>query len=366
MTTLGNRLQDRSVNNLDFLRLVAALLVIVSHCFGLLGYSRDPLGRLTDGWEAFAGLGLRIFFFMSGMLITASWCRTPSMLIFARKRVLRIFPGLMVATFFCVFIIGPLGTALGLGRYFSSPNTYWYLLNGLLPAFAYYLPGVFAFNPNHAVNGSLCTLPYELRCYIVVLACGSLRLLTPKIFPLAAAVLLALILRRHWPSGGVFRLGDSVEMCEIEFLLGAAAYLYREWLPMHRALVALASVAYLGTLTCPWLGQWIALFAVPYLILYIAQVRIPVLGQWARYCDLSYGMYIYAFPIQQLFVHTFDVDIGVAGLLPISVVLTAGIAYFSWHLVERPVLALRWNWPRPPDAVTIPSGGVVRPTIPAA
>ncbi len=373
MTTLGDRLQDRGANNLDFLRLVAALLVILSHCFGLLGYDRDPLDRLTDGWEAFASLGLRIFFFMSGMLVTASWCRTPAMLPFARKRILRIFPGLMVATIFCVFVVGPLGTAMGLGRYLSAPYTYWYLLNGVWPGFSYYLPGVFAFNPNHAVNGSLWTLPYELRCYLVVLVCGKLRLLTPKFFPLAAAVSFALILQHHWlpgegsPAGGVFRLGGGLEMCEVEFLLGAAAYLYRRWLPMHRGLAVLALAAYLGAWTLPWLGQWVALCAVSYLVLYVAQVRIPALGQWAKYGDLSYGMYIYAFPVQQLFIHTFDVDIGVAGLLPLSVALTAGIAYFSWHLVERPALALRWNpWPRRPDAGMIPSGGVVRPTVPAA
>lgn len=358
MTTLGNRLQDRSENNLDFLRFLAALMVIFSHCFGLLGYSQDPLHHLT-GWETFGSLGLRIFFFMSGMLVTGSWCNASSTLAFVRKRVLRIFPGLAAAVLFCTLVIGPLSTVYTPVEYFAKEHTYRYLLNAFLPTIAYGLPGVFVVNPNHAVNGSLWTLPYELLCYLAVMICGKLRLLTTKIFPLTAVGLLALIVcRRLEPGGnplvdGHFRLG-SLELCEIEFLLGMAAYLYRQSLPINRWLAALVLMAYLGTIPTGTVGQFVALFAVPYLILYLAQVRIPRLGRWARYGDLSYGMYIYAFPIQQLCINTFDVDIGVARLFVLSVALTAGIAYFSWHWVERPTITLRWvpRRQREPENVT--------------
>ena len=77
----------------------------------------------------------------------------------------------------CTFVVGPLGTILNPAQEVSYvEDTYRYLLNDLLPGNAYYLPGVFAFNPYQSVNGSIWTLPYELRCYVVVMICGRLRL----------------------------------------------------------------------------------------------------------------------------------------------------------------------------------------------
>lgn len=356
MPTLGNRLQDRSENNLDFLRFLAAAMVIFSHCYGLLGRYRDPLQQL-QGWETFGSLGLRIFFFMSGMLITSSWCNGSSTLSFVRKRILRIFPGLAVAVLFCVLIVGPLNTVFTQAEYFSNKHTYQYLLNAFLPMYVYGLPGVFVLNPYHTVNGSLWTLPYELLCYLAVMICGKSRLLTTRRFPLTAVALLALILcRRLEPGGnplvdGHFQL-SSLEVCQIEFLLGMATYLYRQWLPINHGWAALACVAYLGTLTTATVGQFVALFAIPYLILYVAQLRVPKLGRWATHGDLSYGMYIYAFPIQQFLVDTFEGEIGVAGLFALSMAATAGIAYLSWHRVERPAIALRWvSRRREPESV---------------
>ncbi len=361
MTVLGDRLQDRSANNLDFLRCLAAGMVIFSHCFPLLGFGPDPLERWS-GRQNFGALGLQLFFFMSGMLVTSSWCHTPSVPVFVRRRVLRIFPGLVVAAFFCTFVVGPLGTVFEVGKYFSYAHTYFFLLNGVLPTVSYYLPGVFLLNPSCAVNGSLWTLPYELGCYLVVLICGKLRLLTPQAFPLTGAVLLALIPVRRLLSGGTFLTNgqfhlDSLEPCLIEFLLGMAAFLYRHRLPMDRRLAWLALGIYLSTLAVGLLGQCVALLLVPYLVLYTAQVRVAGFHRFARYGDLSYGMYIYAFPVQQLFVHTFDTGIGVTGLFLLSTALTAGLAYFSWHLVEHPASTLRWRrWRRFPKPVAVVVG----------
>ena len=167
MPTLGNRLEARHANNLDFLRFLAAGLVIIGHCFAFLGIRRDPLVELT-GYQGFSSLGVNFFFFISGMLITRSWLITPSPPAFWVKRCLRIFPGLVVAVLFCVLIVGPMATDLPMASYFSHRDTYRFLWNCLWPDRFFFLPGVFEHHPNAAVNGSLWTLPYELCCYLIV------------------------------------------------------------------------------------------------------------------------------------------------------------------------------------------------------
>lgn len=84
--------EDRSGNRFDFMRLFAALLVLWSHSYPLTGRNpQEPLARLT-GIESMGGMGVAIFFVLSGYLVTLSLERSPGLLSFARKRAVRIYP----------------------------------------------------------------------------------------------------------------------------------------------------------------------------------------------------------------------------------------------------------------------------------
>ncbi len=345
-------LNDRDTNSLDFLRVLAAVLVILSHSCDFVG--TDDSLYAWSGFLTCGALGVNIFFFMSGMLITRSWLKAPSLPVFLTKRALRIYPGLLVAVLFCVLVVGPLGTVLSTQQYFAKRGTYAFLINGVWPGYRYFLPGTFAFNPLHAVNGSLWTLPYELLCYVGVLVAGKLNLLNPKAFPLLAVMVAGYVVGNEALSGGE-KAAAVVQQslvgegrCYLNFLLGVAACIYGRRLPVNRWSASLVGALGLSLLTTGLLGIVVAFFALPFVVLFVAQSRVAWLSHWGKRGDLSYGMYIYAFPLQQFVVHNLGVEVGAAGVFGLSLLLIVPTAYLSWHKVERPALALgRRLFPRP-------------------
>lgn len=150
-------------DNLTFLRLFAALMVIYGHSFPLTGFSSP--GYLMNGVQTIA---VKAFFVISGYLVTESWLRDQDFSRFAIKRLLRIVPALLFLVIFTAFIVGPILTHLPIGEYLGSGGAFRYLWNALFFPI-YDLPGVFPDNIYPvAVNGSLWTLPVELSMYILL------------------------------------------------------------------------------------------------------------------------------------------------------------------------------------------------------
>ncbi len=157
-------------NNLNLLRLMAALMVLYAHSFAF--YGNAPTSFL--GLTSYGGLGIDIFFVISGYLIVKSWDFNPSAIDFLMKRSLRIFPALIVVTLISMFMLGPIFTTLSVKEYFTHPQFPSYFKNIILSP-VFYLPGVLehAKVPN-AVNGSLWSLPVEFFMYLVVMLLGLL------------------------------------------------------------------------------------------------------------------------------------------------------------------------------------------------
>lgn len=145
------------------------------------------------------------------------------------------------------------------------------------------------------------------------------------------------------------------------FLLGALAYVYRDSLPLNRwgALIALAG--YLATLSTDrgfrFNPGYVAGFpCVAYLVIYVAQLRVPWINRWGKWGDLSFGLYIYAFPVQQLIVYFFGRGISAGEMFALSLAGTLPLAFLSWHAVERPMMTLAHRFPRPlPPAEIAPA-----------
>jgi peptidoglycan/LPS O-acetylase OafA/YrhL len=350
---------DGKRNNLDFIRFVAAAGVIFSHAFPLAQGTgmREPLEDFTRGQVSLGRLCVAVFLVISGVLITQSYERTPGLARFTWARVLRIFPGLAVVLLASAFLLGPAVTRLPLGTYLSSPEPYLYVLrNFTLYTAQWELPGVFTGNvyPG-AVNGSLWTLKYEVGFYLLVAGLGAAGLLRRWV-GLAAWVAAAVV--PFVPYVGP-RLNFWPELY-LYFGGGLALYLLRERVRMSPWVALGCVVALLVTARLGVGFRYAVGCCGAYLVLYLAFLPSRLSG-FARYGDFSYGVYIYAFPVQQLVTALLggraEWWMNAALSLPVVVALAA----LSWHLVEKPALRLKGSPPvllrwLSPDKAPAPSG----------
>jgi peptidoglycan/LPS O-acetylase OafA/YrhL len=336
-------------NNFDALRLLAAVSVIFSHSFLIAEgtQNNEPLILLTDNQSILGLAGVFVFFAISGFLVTQSFEQTPNPLHFLAKRALRIFPGLFVATLISAFVLGPLVTTLPLGAYLSRPEPYEYVLgNTLLDQTVHELPGVsFVDNPvGLEINGSLWTLRLEFTMYLMVLGLGLLRLLTVRV----ALVLIAFgMANLHFEMldelekwGWFFQLLSGWGWLVGFFAAGMALYKLRHTRVFDGRV---AAAAFAGLVLSVPLRQFLPLFPIfgCYLALWLALTpRLPVIPA-ARFGDLSYGLYIYGWPVEEAVMWFSGGRAAWWQILLIALPATATIAFLSWHLVERPMLRLK-------------------------
>ncbi|WP_419730042.1 acyltransferase family protein [Lichenicola sp.] len=329
-------------NNFDALRLFAAIVVIYGHGLDLSG---QPVPGFWNG--PFARLGLDIFFCVSGYLVTQSWDRQPAAIEFALKRALRLLPGLFVCVLLTAFVLGPLMTTLPLGRYALRWQSWSYLLNMAL-YLQLYLPGVFTHLRGYgAVNGSLWSLLPEVLCYLTVPLLARLRPRARQVALLGggfAAGLASIYLFHgtHPPVVEFYGLYLNYGLQEVPFFFVGA------WLSLvdrgrdgfYRADIALGVFAagYGVSTIYGWQAMPLEWVVLPYLVIGFGRMSLPVIGRISAIGDLSYGTYLYAFPVQQLLLQLFP-------RLPFPilacVIVTLPIAWLSWHLVERRALLLR-------------------------
>ena len=339
MPHLGELAHGRD-NNFQLLRLAAASFVVLFHSYALTSsWTHEPLWKLAPELN-FGALGVKIFFVISGFLVTQSWLSRQSVVPFVAARVLRIYPALVAATLFTIALAGA-SSALAWGAFLADPQTRDYAWRVALGwEIVYRLPGAFPANPfPHDVNGSLWTLPIELRLYVAVLAAGVLGLLARRLAWLATfAALVALFAMR--PGWFPLAPNDSVvRELALLFGLGSLAWVWRAALPVSAA-GAVAAVALVVWNPGGWPRG--ALFA-PLLAYTVLVAAYHPRLQWHafnRVGDYSYGLYVYSFPVQQMLMHRYAA-LEPMGLLALSLPLTLGVAACSWHLLERPALALK-------------------------
>lgn len=329
-------------NNLDFLRLVGSLAVVLGHAYVLVG---RPANTPVISGMVVHSIGVIIFFSISGYLITASWGRNPRIVSYMAARCLRIFPALIVVVLAAAFVIGPLVTTLPTSQYLSHEGTWSYLYNIVLRV-QYALPGVWAEGLPYpvAVNGSLWTLPAEFLCYLVV----PLVFLAPA--RLRPPVIAALLAYAWWlaqipatESAIIWQtlISPAAEMW-VFFATGAILRLLHERGLVFRADAAallLAGYMVLGGML-PQHALKFAWVAVPYVVLTIGLAATPYLRRTSRFGDLSYGVYLWAFPVQQLVIDLSGVHRMSVNLLLVTSA-TLVLAWLSWHLVEHPALKLK-------------------------
>ncbi|PUA81359.1 acyltransferase family protein [Nocardioides currus] len=341
-TILGD--QGHRANNFDALRLVGALMVMFAHAYALMVRPQDI--PIVLGYPL-QTLGVVIFFAISGYLITASFDRNRNPITYLLARSLRIFPALVVVVLLSAYVLGPMVTVLTREEYFAQPLTDQYVVNNIRLFAQFVLPGVWDDLPYpSAVNGSLWTLFVEFLCYLA----APLAFLFPRLLrPFAAIVAVFVIIHyaeapiEESPIFWAVRLRDAAGLWV--FFAGGAfiRFALQAW-PWFKLRGDVAVVMVSAQTVIAWSFPDYALetawLTLPYAVLTIGLARTPYVSRTARFGDFSYGLYLYAFPVQQLVIDQWGVHGAVRNFLTV-LGITLVLAIASWHLVERPSLALK-------------------------
>ncbi|MEO7911592.1 MAG: acyltransferase [Roseiflexaceae bacterium] len=352
-------------NNFDALRFFLATLVVFSHSFALTNVAGfEPLNWLTSETTYLGEQAVNAFFIISGYLITASWMRSPHLLSYFQKRVLRIYPGFIVVSLICLLIVGPIGAA-NIGHYFQELSLPGSAINIVLlnklenPAVFSYLPF-----PDQ-LNGSLWTIKIEFECYILVALLGLAGILRRRRAIVGLFILCLLLnaaltvpsLAAMLPLLQKLARAQSHFQFGAHFLAGTLFYLYRDSIPVSRRFLAVAAVGLLAAALAQILSVLTPFFTT-YILFYLAFSSRLKLHNFAKHGDLSYGIYLYGWPVQLLVAHVLGANMHPYIYFCICIPLIYLAANCSWHGVEKPFLRLK-----KPRALAVPESGASASTV---
>jgi|EBPBio282013_DNA_FD.fasta_scaffold00171_8 Predicted acyltransferases len=334
---LGGLLDTRD-NALNFLRLVLAWMVLFGHTWWTGGFG-------SHATIFFGPMAVDGFFALSGFLIMGSRMRS-SAWAYLRARCLRILPAFWVNLLVTAFVFAPLAAFVERGAWFSAASALGYVArNAMLRMWVFGIDGTLVATPLPNVwNGSLWTLFYEFSAYLVsgaLLSFALLRRTSRWWLPCLTVMVVAAYAVASGPAGVTEALVLQTLQLGGFFLAGMCAWAWRDRLPLHR-LLALGSAVVLVLLFLRLddrLFNTVAPVPLCYLLLYLG-ARLPVRVGVRN--DISYGVYIYAYPIQQLVSASgLNVRLGFVGTFVLVSVVTTGLAWASWVAVERPALRLK-------------------------
>jgi peptidoglycan/LPS O-acetylase OafA/YrhL len=321
-------------NNFNMIRLVLACLVIFGHAPELMdgNRSREPLTVLF-GTLSLGELAVDGFFVLSGYLISQSWLSRPSVFGFLKNRVLRIYPGFIVCVLLVVFM------TLCVIKVGDPSKFVWSdFLRGLATLNVKGVPTVFPGTPHPVVNGSLWSIPYEFRCYLLVLFLGLCQVLNNRRF-ISLILLGACALHLVHVVGLVHSSWALPIRCFMCFVFGVFYRCYRDSLPWSGSYVVFALIfMLLGMCMLETAEVSICLFG-GYIMIWLAE-RAPVFHAFNKLPDVSYGVYLYAWPINKALLWFWPaVSLGASMVLVLLGSLVVGS--LSWYLVEKPALRLK-------------------------
>lgn len=326
---LPDGLQERvkGVNCFDFLRYFFAFMLIVAH-----------FCTLTDTpqfWFISGSMRVKAFFVITGFLVSFSFIRRKgNVSSYFMKRFVRIVPAYVCAVFFC-FFVGLWLTDWSTGLFLSSASTWQYLLanvlmlNWIQPD----LPGVFLTNPFTQMNGALWSMKLEVIFYLLVPVLLLLMLRWGK-RPMLSLLFVAVVVSYPFL---------PVQAQYFTFFIGGLSVLmlfqYQHWLKyLLWVCLPLLALPYLvesetvdlciGSLE-PYLFA-VALVAVAYLCSF--------LGFFRRFDNITYGLYLYHFPVTQVLVHYHLNEKSLLLTFLLTVVVTACLATLSWRFIEQPLM----------------------------
>lgn len=329
-------------NNFDFLRFLFAVFVVITHAYPLSGNSETSewFYKITNGQIVLSQIGLSGFFVISGFFIYQSLQRSKTLIDYLKKRFLRLFPALFVVLLITL-LLSPL-VYNGKIPFYKNLEVYTYLPNNVsLYLFQSGIKGIFDTNPYHAINGSLWTIRYEFSLYLALILLfysKANKVLTQILLGLTLAVSLIMynfFIERFAGSSILGMQGYHILNLGTFFICGSFLAsiefekINRKWVLYISMLLLLVSIYYHFYSAVKHI-----LFTI--VILLIGFTHLPFFSNFGRIGDMSYGIYIYSFPVQQTLIYFFEFSL--YELMIWSLIISIILGYLSWHLIEKRAL----------------------------
>ena len=322
-------------NNLDIFRVIAAMMVIYGHAYAILP-SSGPGDILTGllGFDYSGSLAVKIFFFLSGLVVTNSLLTKRNLLQFLIARFFRVWPALAFTLLVSAFLLGPLLTEQSTSEYFSNKKFFAYFYKGLSMNIKYELPGVFESNALRAVNGSLWSIPHEVFAYLTLATTLILGLLKPRIRLLTIPVFILMLIDPLLENPVLFTWlppNPEIRLLAPCFAFGALLAIWKDRVDIGWAPCLAAWLAFIV------LKQSCCNFYFFYLALFLSIIYLSSQGFLVRFkpsADISYGIYLWGWPVQQILA-LFFFDYGIHFNQILAIVISVIMGFFSWYLIEK-------------------------------
>lgn len=322
---------------LDYLRLFAAIAVVFGHSFALSVHSgQEIFFYIFDDVVDIASLAVNLFFFISGYLMVDAIKRNSNVIFFMRNRLARISPGIVFASLFCI-LVGAFFTTYSLTDYFLDKETFYFFKNVLF-LFTTSLPGVFSDNPYpNVVNGSLWTIFYEMLCYVVLI-------FSVKIFKdnlnglfILFIILLTFVISLSNPSE-ISAFNNFIRL-SFFFIFG---YLFKAKFFEFRSTLILLILIFVFVFSSVFFKFYnlnpkiyTYFFCVSIFVILI-KLMLKIDGKFKPLSfDISFGIYIYSFPIQQAILSICS-EINPFYIFIYSMLIILPVSYISWVFIEKP------------------------------
>lgn len=322
-------------NNIDLLRLIAACMVIYGHGFAIAPTNdqSDLVVRILK-FDYSGSLAVKAFFFLSGLVVANSLLSKKDISSFVIGRILRIMPGLLAVLCITAFLIGPLVSNLALTDYYFRPEVYRYITNNLIFRTEFNLPGVFDDN-NYpgAVNGSLWTLKYEIGFYMVLLSIFVLGGFKNK--TITGCILALIAIDPVFQNKILFtwrQPNAQIDYLAPAFAFGVFCAAMKDRIEIRSSTIAASFLLYCLFKESAW-GMELFYLSFFLFLLYLSSLTWFVKLRPRH--DISYGMYLWGFPVQQCISHYYRDHSAYDNIL-MSLAVCLPLSWMMFVLIEKP------------------------------
>ena len=329
-------------NNFGFLRLLLATLVIVAHSAEILDHNRSrEILTSIFGTITFGELAIDGFFLISGYLILKSFLSSSTFKSYLLKRILRIYPGFIVASLFCIFVLIPLSGETQL--IINTPTNDW--LSTVLRMFTLETPQVN--NTQYStLNGAMWSIWLEFVCYLCIPIVYITTFNKPKTYVILAVMMMFIYLFTQLSGKNIWLPYVRLDMHHTSrlmfaFLIGGLFYLLRDKVMWSKQLTIISVFLLLISLSFKNTAEIGLIIFGGYLLFNFAlNYKNKFLNSIGGKVDISYGVYLYAWPVQ-IYVVKYYPQVNLYILMLVTLIAASILGYLSWTFVEKPFMQLK-------------------------